>query len=114
MQAAADPSCEGELAVLFSIFAQQQHHPFIPTELGPVSRKLSPAHCSFQHPIDVNILPAPERFLRKKKARNLLKKASPQIMNSKPKPVEESNHESRTQESDEYDRVLERLLSVHG
>ncbi len=108
----ADSECLREIDVLFSIVAQQQRRAFIPIELGPVPRKLSPADCGFQHPIDLGIMPPPERFLRKKKARNLLKQACPQSLHLKLKPIVDSKLGGQSQEGDEYDRVLEKLFAT--
>jgi hypothetical protein len=116
MQAAdeVDSACDREIAVLFSIFAQQQN-PVYPIELGPVSRRLSPALSGLQHPIDFNVLPPPERFLKKKKTRSLVKKSSPQSLQVKVKPAEDSKYASQSDDGDEYDRELEKLLlSVDG
>jgi hypothetical protein len=102
-----------ELLLLFSLFDRRQHPVIYPTERDPVPRKLSAVHGSFQDPIDVHLLPPPERFLKKqKKDRSRLKQASPQAFHSKLKHVEDTTSED--QDGEEYDRVLAKLLSVDG
>ncbi len=79
---------------------------FRPIELGSAS-SMSSAPRNVQVPIDVKLLPPPERLLReKKKGRKLQNKAI------SPKALQEDT--TNVNHDDEYERVFSSLLSVDG